>query len=145
VELLLQFILGAVEHLAPRGRQVLAGTVDVEGQRRERGAVRVRLARLLRSAERFSEAAIFFGSRSVNTPPFRSSASLVSVTRFDQPRPPRFAAVLSRTLDVFALAFFATALAMTGPLWHAPLAIKTPAAEARSALASNAERLKFPA
>jgi hypothetical protein len=30
-----------------------------------------------------SEAAIFFGSRNVNTPPFRSSASLVSVTRFD--------------------------------------------------------------
>jgi hypothetical protein len=40
----------------------------------------------LRSAERFSEAAIRFGSRNLNTPPLRSRASLSFVTRADQRR-----------------------------------------------------------
>lgn len=42
------------------------------------------LRRELRSAERLSEAAIFFGSVSLKTPCFRSSASLSCVTRCDQ-------------------------------------------------------------
>jgi hypothetical protein len=42
------------------------------------------LRRELCSAERFSEVAIRFGSRKVNTPRFRSSASLSRVTRCDQ-------------------------------------------------------------
>ena len=42
------------------------------------------MRRELCSAERFSEAAIRFGSRSVKTPCFRSSASLSLVTRCDQ-------------------------------------------------------------
>ena len=47
------------------------------------------MRRRLRSAERFSEAAIFFGSRPVKTRCWRSSASLSRVTRADQRRPPR--------------------------------------------------------
>lgn len=39
--------------------------------------------RLLFSAERFSELAIFFGSFDLNTPDCRSSASLVSITWCD--------------------------------------------------------------
>src|SRR5215469_7558764 len=39
--------------------------------------------RLLCSADRFKEAAIFLGSLSLNTPPSRSSASLSRVTRAD--------------------------------------------------------------
>jgi len=48
------------------------------------------LRRWLRSAERFSDAAIRFGSRLVKTPRSRSSASLSRVTRADQrwPRDP---------------------------------------------------------
>jgi hypothetical protein len=42
------------------------------------------LRRELRSAERLSDAAIFFGSVSLKTPCFRSSASLSRVTRCDQ-------------------------------------------------------------
>jgi hypothetical protein len=42
------------------------------------------LRRELRSAERLSEAAIFFGLVSLKTPCFRSSASLSRVTRCDQ-------------------------------------------------------------
>jgi hypothetical protein len=42
--------------------------------------------RLLRSAERFNEAAIRLGSLEVNTPPSRVSASLCSVTARDQRR-----------------------------------------------------------
>ena len=42
------------------------------------------LRRELRSAERLSEAAIFFGSVSLKTPCLRSSASLPCVTRCDQ-------------------------------------------------------------
>jgi hypothetical protein len=42
------------------------------------------LRRELRSAERLSEAAIFFGLVSLNTPCRRSSASLSRVTRCDQ-------------------------------------------------------------
>jgi hypothetical protein len=42
------------------------------------------LRRELRSAERFSDAAIIFGSVSLKTPRLRSSASLCSVTRCDQ-------------------------------------------------------------
>jgi hypothetical protein len=45
------------------------------------------LRRLLRSAERLSEAAIFFGLRCANTLLSRSSASLSLVTRADQRRP----------------------------------------------------------
>jgi hypothetical protein len=41
------------------------------------------LRRELRSAERFSDAAIRFGSRKVKTPRLRSSASLSFVTRCD--------------------------------------------------------------
>jgi hypothetical protein len=41
------------------------------------------LRRELRSAERLSDAAIFFGSVSLKTPCFRSSASLSLVTRCD--------------------------------------------------------------
>jgi hypothetical protein len=48
------------------------------------------LRRELRSADRFSDAAIRFGSRNVNTPRFRSSASRPCVTRCDQ----RFGEVL---------------------------------------------------
>jgi hypothetical protein len=48
------------------------------------------LRRELRPAERFSEAAICFGSRNLKTPRRRSSASLSQVTRCDQ----RFGAVL---------------------------------------------------
>ena len=44
------------------------------------------LRRLLRSAERFNEAAIRLGSLDVNTPPSRVSASLCSVTARDQRR-----------------------------------------------------------
>src|SRR5207253_175494 len=44
------------------------------------------LRRRLRCAERLSEAAIRFGSRQVNTPLLRSSASLSRVTRCDQRR-----------------------------------------------------------
>jgi hypothetical protein len=42
------------------------------------------LRRELCSAERFSDAAIFFGSVSLKTPRLRSSASLSLVTRCDQ-------------------------------------------------------------
>jgi hypothetical protein len=42
------------------------------------------LRRELRSAERFNEAAIRFGSRIVKTPCCKSSASLSRVTRCDQ-------------------------------------------------------------
>jgi len=42
------------------------------------------LRRRLRSAERLSERAIAFGSSALNTPCCRSSALLVSITRFDQ-------------------------------------------------------------
>jgi hypothetical protein len=45
------------------------------------------LRRLLRSADRFNDAAIRLGSRKVNTPRSSVSASLCSVTRRDQ-RPP---------------------------------------------------------
>jgi hypothetical protein len=46
--------------------------------------------RLLLSADRFNDAAIRLGSRDVNTPLSRVSASLCSVTRADQRRlPPR--------------------------------------------------------
>src|SRR5262245_297396 len=49
---------------------------------------------LLRSADRFSEAAIALGSLLVNTPLSSVSASLCSVTACDQRRPPpRFDAV----------------------------------------------------
>src|SRR3979490_2646446 len=44
------------------------------------------LRRLLRSAERFNEAAIRLGSLEVKTPPSRVSASLCSVTSCDQRR-----------------------------------------------------------
>jgi hypothetical protein len=40
--------------------------------------------RVLASAERRSDSAIFFGSRQVNTPCSRSSASLCRVTSLDQ-------------------------------------------------------------
>src|SRR5882724_6100441 len=45
-ELLLQRVLGAIQHPAPRRRQVLARAVDVERQHRKRGAIRIRLAPL---------------------------------------------------------------------------------------------------
>src|SRR6185437_16342358 len=56
----------------------------------------------MRSADRLSDAAIFFGSVSVKTPRFRSSASLSRVTRCDQ----RFdlAEVFFRVVPVFRLA-----------------------------------------
>jgi hypothetical protein len=44
------------------------------------------LRRLLRSAERFNEAAIRLGSLKVKTPPWSVSASLCSVTSCDQRR-----------------------------------------------------------
>src|SRR4029077_19713061 len=46
------------------------------------------LRRLLRSADRFSEAAIALGSLLVNTPSSSVSASLCSVTTCDHRRPP---------------------------------------------------------
>jgi hypothetical protein len=45
------------------------------------------LRRRLRSAERFNDAAMRFGSRLVKTPRSRSSTSLSRVTRADQRRP----------------------------------------------------------
>src|SRR5262245_16348792 len=56
------------------------------------------LRRLLRSADRFSEAAIALGSRLVNTPSSSVSASLCSVTACDQRR-----ALLPRLLAFRAL------------------------------------------
>jgi hypothetical protein len=68
------------------------------------------LRRLLRSADRFNDAAMRLGSRNVNTPWSRVSASLCSVTRADQRLPPRrpvFAGrrELRRALDL-AVRFF---------------------------------------
>src|SRR5216684_3426346 len=51
-------------------------------ERAERNGAALR--RLLRSADRFSDAAIRLGSRDVKTPSSRVSASLCSVTRRDQ-------------------------------------------------------------
>jgi hypothetical protein len=63
------------------------------------------LRRLLRSAERLSEAAIFLGSFCRKMPPSRSSASLSRVTRADQRRVLRDvicrARFAFRVLDVF--------------------------------------------
>jgi hypothetical protein len=53
----------------------------------ERNGLDLRL--LLCSADRLSEAAIFFGLRCANTLRLRSSASLSRVTRADHFRPPR--------------------------------------------------------
>jgi hypothetical protein len=39
-----QLALGAFQGLAPGGRQVLAGAINIEGQHRQRGAVRIGLA-----------------------------------------------------------------------------------------------------
>src|SRR6185436_6222072 len=66
------------------------------------------LRRLLRSAERFNEAAIRLGSFEVKTPPSSVSASLCSVTSCDQRRRPAVAAgrdepgFLRRMLDLRA-------------------------------------------
>jgi len=54
--------------------------------------------RVLRSAERLSEAAIRFGSFKVKTPCLRSSASLSRVTRRDQRRVAFFAMFASLRL-----------------------------------------------
>src|SRR5262245_62972481 len=64
--------------------------------RAERNASALR--RLLRSADRFSDAAIALGSRLVNTPLSSVSASLCSVTACDQRR-----ALLPRSLTLRAL------------------------------------------
>src|SRR6185437_3843254 len=56
----------------------------------------------MRSADGLSDAAIFFGSVSVKTPCFRSSASLSRVTRCDQGFD--FAAVFFRVAPVLLLA-----------------------------------------
>ena len=59
------------------------------------------LRRLLRSAERFNEAAIRLGSFEVKTPPLSVSASLCSVTSRDQRRRLVVAArFLPRMLDL---------------------------------------------
>ena len=66
------------------------------------------LRRLLRSAERFNEAAIRLGSFDVKTPPSSVSASLCSVTSCDQRRRlavavrPDEPGFLRRTLDLRA-------------------------------------------
>jgi hypothetical protein len=61
------------------------------------------LRRELRSAERLSEAAIFFGSVCLNTPRFKSSASLSRVTRCDQ----RFGDALAADFLLAGLALLA--------------------------------------
>ena len=43
-ELLSQFVLGSHQNLLPRGRQILSGAIDVEGEHGERGAKRIGLA-----------------------------------------------------------------------------------------------------
>jgi len=75
-----QLGLGALQSVALRFRQRLAGAVDIKGQHRERGAI----GGEPRSAERLSDAAIFFALVCLKTPCFRSSASLSCVTRCDQ-------------------------------------------------------------
>jgi hypothetical protein len=63
------------------------------------------LRRELRSAERFRDAAIFFGSVSLKTPCFRSSASLSLVTRSDH-RP---------VMPVWAMPFLVSRLSSASP------------------------------
>src|SRR5216683_6456694 len=75
-----QLGLGTLQSVALRFRQRLAGAVDIKGQHRERGAI----GGEPRSAERLSDAAIFFALVCLKTPCFRSSASLSCVTRCDQ-------------------------------------------------------------
>jgi hypothetical protein len=103
------------------------------------------LRRLLRSAERLSDAAICFGSRKVNTPPLRSSASLVSVTRFDQRRTPGFVVALRRAWGFFVAArfadFFVALRTMAGPRFRCALVARTPVRERRSGLHATPGRL----
>jgi hypothetical protein len=86
-ELVLQLGLRALQPLALRLRQVLAGAIDIDvsiDRAEWWGPV---LRRELCSADCFNDAAIFLALVSLNTPPFRSSASLCPVTscgqRFD--------------------------------------------------------------
>jgi hypothetical protein len=63
------------------------------------------------SAERFSEAAIFFALVNLNTPRFRSSASLSCVTRCDQRFGDGFLApVFRRAVPAFRVVAFGAVL-----------------------------------